>query len=80
MRTTLALDDDNYQRLREIMHKERCSFRDAVNAALRRGLDRKPAGAAPRFKVRPFASGPAPGADWDDASRLLDQVEGPGWR
>ncbi|MGN6592156.1 MAG: CopG family transcriptional regulator [Terriglobales bacterium] len=81
MRTTLAIDDDTYERLQREMRKRGCSFREAVNEYLRRGLDavamrqpRKP------FKVQTFPGGPAPGVNLDCISRLLDQLDGPGWR
>jgi predicted transcriptional regulator len=38
MRTTLTLDDDIERKLRQLAHRRRMSFKEAVNAALRRGL------------------------------------------
>lgn len=38
MRTTLTLDDDNAERLRELAHRTRRPFKRVLNEALRRGL------------------------------------------
>jgi len=38
MRTTLTLDDDNAERLRELAHRSRRPFKRVLNEALRRGL------------------------------------------
>lgn len=38
MRTTLTLDPDNDERLREFAHRSRLSFKRVLNEALRRGL------------------------------------------
>ncbi|MFZ4774401.1 MAG: DUF2191 domain-containing protein [Terrimicrobiaceae bacterium] len=38
MRTTLTLDADNAEGLREFAHRSRLSFKRVVNEALRRGL------------------------------------------
>ncbi len=38
MRTTITLDDDNAERLRELAHRTRRPFKRVLNEALRRGL------------------------------------------
>src|SRR6185503_8933457 len=38
MRTTLTLDDDLVEKLRELSRKRRIAFREVVNDTLRRGL------------------------------------------
>jgi len=38
MRTTLTLDDDLAARLKDLAHRQGTTFKDAVNAAIRRGL------------------------------------------
>jgi len=38
MRTTLTLDEDNAERLRELAHRTRRPFKRVVNEVLRRGL------------------------------------------
>jgi hypothetical protein len=39
MRTTLTLDDDNAERLREVAHRTRRPFKTVVNDVIRRGLE-----------------------------------------
>ena len=39
MRTTLTLDDDNADRLREMAERTRRPFKQVVNDVIRRGLD-----------------------------------------
>lgn len=78
VRTTLAIDDDCYERLQQQMRRQHISFRAAVNEALRRGLEAQTNPAKkPTFKLRTFSSGPQPGMDFDDIARLLDEIEGP---
>jgi len=38
MRTTLTLDDDVAEKLKSLAHRQRISFKEATNAAIRRGL------------------------------------------
>lgn len=77
MRTTLAIDDANYERLQRAMHNRGCSFREIVNQSLRLGLDaiEKPAGERKPFVVHSFPSGPAPGVDWSCTNRLLSDLD-----
>lgn len=77
MRTTLAIDDANYERLQRAMHKRGCSFREVVNQSLRLGLDaiEKPARQRKRFVVHSFPGGPAPGVDWSCTSSLLSYLD-----
>jgi len=81
VRTTLAIDEDSYQRLQAEMRRRGCSFREVVNESLRRGLDAlaqpEP---EPRFVVKPVLGAPLPGVNLDSISALLEQLEGPNWR
>ena len=78
IRTTVTLDEDILDRLREESRKRGESFRETLNAVLRVGLSshavveaRKP------FKVRPFPPmGPIPGLNYDKVQDLLDYAEG----
>lgn len=80
-RTTVTLDDDVAARLAEEARNRDQSLRQALNDALRRGLNppaRNPGGK--RFRIRgPFARG-RPGISFDNVEDLLDQIEGPSRR
>jgi hypothetical protein len=76
MRTTLTLDRDVAERLRDEMRRSGKSMKASVNEALRRGLGLggRPA-SAPRFKVEPHAFGFKPGVDLDRLNQLTDELE-----
>ena len=78
MRTTLTLDEDVAAKLREETRQRKTSFKETVNACLRRGLE------APTDEelARPFIiesrrMGLRPGLDVDDIGGLLDLLDGP---
>lgn len=76
MRTTLTLDDDVANYLKEQSRLLNKPFKQVVNDTLRRGMS--PAGPAkrPKFKVRPFSSGGfLPGVDPTKLNQLYDQLE-----
>ncbi|MEW6435074.1 MAG: ribbon-helix-helix protein, CopG family [Myxococcota bacterium] len=78
MRTTLTLDDDLMERLKEEAHRRRIPFRDVVNEALRRGLGR---GAVPRpgkVKIRTWDAKLRSGFDPNGFNRLVDELEDEG--
>lgn len=81
MRTTLTLDEDVAAKLKaESRHSGR-SFKDTVNEALRRGLERRPKRMeAGRFRVKARPMGLRPGLSLDCTSALLEEIEGPGHR
>ena len=75
MRTTLTLDDDIADRLKALAHRQRISFKEATNAALRRGLaapERKP---GKRFRVKTFHSPFRAGVDTLRLNQLADELE-----
>jgi hypothetical protein len=78
MRTTLTIDDDLFDRLRQEAAQTRRRFRDVLNERLRAGLS---AGSIsresiPEFTVEPFATdGFAPGIDEKKLNSLLDSLE-----
>jgi len=79
MRTTLTLDDDVAAKLKAEARRLGRSFRDTVNAALRRGLTAQRL-APPRkpFKVATRDLGNLqPGLTLDSIADLIEQVEGP---
>ena len=77
MRTTITLDDDVYDLLREEVRRSGSSLKATVNRLLRLGL------AAPKnqnrepFVVKPLALGLPPGMSYDKVSELLEMLEGP---
>lgn len=77
MRTTVAIDDDLFDKLKEVAARRREPFTRIVNETLRRGL----AGQRPRetrrgrFKVETFDSAFRPGVDPLRLNQLLDELE-----
>jgi hypothetical protein len=76
MRTTLTIDDD----LAAILHRESkrkgMTFKQVVNASLRRGLaDEQKGSAKPKVVVRPHHFGFKPGIDMDKLNQLADELE-----
>lgn len=78
MRTTLTLDEDVAAKLREETRRRNASFKETVNACLRRGLEApaEEALAAP-FTIEPRPMGLRAGMDVDDVGGLLDLLDGP---
>jgi plasmid stability protein len=76
MRTTLTLDDDLARRLREKARRSGASFKEVVNAALRKGLlgGEKPSPRLPRFEVEPKACGFRSGVDVLRLNQLNDEL------
>ncbi len=77
MRTTLTLDDDVAEALRNLARSSGRSFKAVVNDALRRGLSagaRPPEEQAP-FSVRPHTSGFRAGVDVGKLNQLVDDLE-----
>jgi len=77
MRTTLTLDDDVAAKLRELAHRRKLTFREVVNAVLRRGLAaQEPRGERSRpFRVETFSSAFRPGIDPLRLNQLNDELE-----
>ena len=77
MRTTVAIDDDLVEKLRETAAKQRQPFTKVVNETLRRGLS----GQRPRqsrrepFRVVAFDSAFRPGVDPLRLNQTLDDLE-----
>lgn len=77
MRTTLTIDDDLIQALKDLAHQRGISFKVLVNETLRRGLS---AGEPPRAAVEPFRvisapRGFRPGIDPTKLNQLADELE-----
>ena len=74
MRTTLTLDDDLAEALKERARRADQSFNQVVNDTLRRGLSPVLAEAESRYVVRPHRSGFRPGVDPLRLNQINDQV------
>ena len=74
MRTTVTFDDDVARLIADAQHRERRSFKQVVNDAVRRGLAQG-APAAPAYRVRVHHSEVQPGVDLTALNRLADELE-----
>jgi hypothetical protein len=77
MRTTLTIDEDVANRLKELARESDRSFKDVVNEVVRRGLS---AGEVPDertepFRVVPKACGFKPGIDPLKLNQVYDDLE-----
>jgi len=76
MRTTVTLDNDVEQMLRDAMHRSRQSFKETLNAAVRAGLGGKPARAkSVKFVVKARPMGLRSGFDPAGFNKLVDDLE-----
>lgn len=75
-RTTLTLEDDVADRLRQVSRERDLPFKTVVNEALRAGLASGLRIEDEPFSVHARAMGLRPGLDLDDVRELLDRVEG----
>jgi hypothetical protein len=75
-RTTVTLDPDVEQMLRDAMHERRLSFKQALNEAVRRGLADgvREASVAP-YRVKARALGLRPGIDAGHLNQQADELE-----
>jgi len=77
MRTTLTLDDDVAAKLKDFARRKRVSFKDAVDATLRRGLTAQETSrrTAKPFRVQTFRSPLRAGVDPLKLNQLTDELE-----
>jgi plasmid stability protein len=77
MRTTLTIEDDLAQALKERAFRTGRSFKAVVNEALRSGLDAAETRPNPRrYRLKAAAlGGVRPGVDLDKALRLAETLE-----
>ena len=77
MRTTLTIDDDVAQTLKESSRRSGKPFKQLLNETLRAGLQAQQAPPkAKRYRIRPKSlGGVAPGVDLNKALRLADALE-----
>ena len=75
MRTTVTLDADVEQLLREAMQRGRNSFKATLNEAVRRGLRGQKDGEEPAYVVKARPMGLRPGIDPARVRDLDDELE-----
>lgn len=76
MRTTLTLDPDVVQLLEEEKHRQRKSFKEIVNDAIRRGLaPQARRQSRRRYRVQPHRTTLRHGIDPVGFNRLADELE-----
>ena len=77
MRTTVTLDPDVEQLLRDAMQRRRLSFKDALNQAIRVGLSRStdPQSEQTPFVVRARQMGLRAGLDAGRLNQIADELE-----
>ncbi len=77
MRTTLTIDDELAQTLKELAYRSGKSFKDVVNETLRAGLTGKKALPSARpYRIRPSSlGGVMPGIDLNKALQVADALE-----
>lgn len=74
MRTTVTLDRDLHERLRDLAHARGVPFKQAINEAIRAGLGQGPV-VPRRFEVEARDLGLRPGVDLTKTLRLAAQLE-----
>jgi hypothetical protein len=77
MRTTLTLDDDLVNRLKELARETGQSFKEVTNEVVRRGLSTgdRPDESTKPFRVVPKACGFKPGIDPLKLNQIYDDLE-----
>ena len=77
IRTTVSLDEDVLERLKEESRSRGDSFRDTLNNLLRFALSARSTMPEKRkFEIRATDMGQIPGLNYDKTSELLDYAEG----
>ena len=79
MRTTLTLDDDVIDALKERARRLDQSFKQVVNDTLRRGLSPVAAESRPPYRVNPHRSGFRTGVDPLRLNQLNDELQADGF-
>jgi hypothetical protein len=76
MRTTLTIDDQLAQELKEVAHKAGKPFKEVVNETLRKGLRSKRAPSSKPYRLATVSMGGVrPGVNIDKALSLADAIE-----
>lgn len=75
VRTTLTIDPEIAERLKQEAALGKRPFKVIVNDALRKGLGMEPPKRASRFRVKPHSSPLLPGIDPAKLNQLVDELE-----
>lgn len=75
MRTTLTLDADVAERLKQELAGGRRTLKEVINEGLRQGLQIRQTAPRKPFRVRPHASAYQPGVDRGKLTQLLDELD-----
>ena len=75
MRTTVTLDPDVEELLRQAMRERGASFKETVNFAVRQGLGRVPEPGSKRVRMPTYRMGFDPSYRWDKALALAAAIE-----
>jgi hypothetical protein len=75
MRTTLTIDSDVAERLRQEAASGRRSFKEIVNDCLRIGFGLKSEKPRKKFSVQPHSSAYVPGVDRLKLNQLVDELD-----
>jgi len=75
MRTTLTLEPDIVERLKQEAALGKQSFKALVNNALRRGLGLQPPKRSKPYRITPHSSAFLPGVDPTKLNQLADDFE-----
>jgi hypothetical protein len=76
IRTTVTLDDDVLERVKDESRRRGEPFRDTLNDLLRIALATKQSQSARAFEIKPLSLGYKPGLNYDDIASLLEYGEG----
>jgi hypothetical protein len=79
MRTTLTIDPEIAERLRQEVALGRQSFKAIVNEALRKGLGLEPVKKAKPYRVKAHSSPLVAGVDPGRLNQLVDDLEAEGF-
>ena len=75
MRTTITLDPDVEQLVRDTMQRTRKNFKTTINQALRQALGHSGQAAERPFRIRARGLGVRPGIDSGRLNQLADELE-----
>ena len=75
MRTTVDIDPDLLQSLRDLAHRSGRSFREELNRAITRGLRAEPIERPADYIAPTFPMGVRPGVDLDRALDIAARLE-----
>ncbi|HVW07321.1 MAG TPA: CopG family transcriptional regulator [Bryobacteraceae bacterium] len=76
IRTTVTLDDDVIERVKQESQSRGASFRDTLNELVRTGLLHAQDKPVRTLKVKPWPMGLKPGLSYDNIEALLEYGEG----